>query len=432
MSFAKHEANYGVLPGVEEVAQAFYQSESGLMLPQYYRSAGSPKGMDSVLLGSTQGLHAPEWVRQDASLKQFFGKVSANLEVINSSLQVTEEGGDAYECAIIRSNSESRNKNGAMLHISTYSSSISTNPGNAFEFAVQAALYPDMDHIYVASPGNGGSTSIRNVDMQIGTPHGLMDQREYFKKTGRTTYEDGSNTQPLPYLANMQKALEKLSVDITGFIGTDSAGGSYATGLALAMQKDQLTHAFFSERSNFMRLGRGSLAYGMLVTENVHNSNRMKGIVIDGLRVVDPISVNAPRIDKPGSANVTLVEECITKAQEFKKNSMSQQIGAMVTSLTALSRGSEEYNNNLQNPLVADVNAMIARHPNGMITFSLAEFDPLYKGQADKLAQRFLASIDVQQEDVRAIILEKLPHAYHTHLPLLQDTIRRQAFGLAA
>jgi hypothetical protein len=359
-------------------------------------------------------------------------EVVANIDVINRSLRVTEVGGDIYETAVVRSKSEQCK--GAMLHISTFSSSISNNPGNGFEFAVQAALYPDMDHIYVASPGNGGSSPIRNVGMQIKTPHGLMDQREYFKRTGRMTYEDGSETKSLPYLTNMQEMLESLGVEITGFIGTDSAGGSYATGLTLAMPEDQIKHAFFSERSNFIRLGRVGLAYGMLVTENVRHGNRMKGLVVDGLRIIDPISVNAPRIDAPDSANVTLAKERIKGTQEIQRNSIRQQVGAMATSLAALSRGPEGDSgyDNSEDSLLADVNAMIARHPNGRFTFTLAEFDPLYRGRADELARIFLANIDVQRADVCAIILEKLPHAYHTYLPLLQDALRRAAFDLIA
>lgn len=68
----------------------------------------------------------------------------------------------------------------------------------------------------------------------------------------------------------------------------------------------------------------------------------------------------------------------------------------------------------------------------GRFTFTLAEKDVLYAGEARRLAAEFLAKIAVQKADVMAIILEKLPHAYHTSLPLLQDAFRHEAFGIVA
>lgn len=73
MAFAMHEINSGLLPGVEETAQAFYRSESGLTLPRYCRPTQSAPGVSSVLHGFTKSLSAPEWAQNEEGLKQFFG-----------------------------------------------------------------------------------------------------------------------------------------------------------------------------------------------------------------------------------------------------------------------------------------------------------------------------------------------------------------------
>ena len=88
MALTSREANSGILPGVDQVVGDFYKSQTGLMLPQYYRLANSDKGMDSVTHGSNEGLRVSEWARDSYMLKQFFGEVSANLEVINTSLKI--------------------------------------------------------------------------------------------------------------------------------------------------------------------------------------------------------------------------------------------------------------------------------------------------------------------------------------------------------
>ncbi len=417
-----------VLPGVEEVIDDFYHGQ-GVKFTQYSKSPGHT----GVIESETPGLLAPEWIQDEQNVKEFFERVDHNLDIVNETLGVEEQGDDSFEIAHISSDSEK--PKGTMLHISTYSSSISTNPGNAFEFAVQAALYPDLNHVYVASPGNGGSSPIKNIDMKINTPHGVMDQLEYFAKTGRTTYEDGDEIKPLPYLVNMQRALDKRGLAVTGFIGTDSAGGSYATGLTLAMEADQIDYGLFSERSNFAALNRVELIYGMIVTENIRHGKRMGMVTLGSGQIIDPISVHAPRAylepredNKKSEKNSSLAKERVHPKRIVKAKG---HMGAMVTSLAALSNGRDlrsKVYDPTQDPVVLDTNAMIARHPNGSFTFTLAEHDPLYIGQADELARHLLKKADSNSATVQAMILRSLPHAYHTHLPLLQDAIRRVAF----
>lgn len=417
-----------VLPGVEGVAADFYTSSSGLVLPQYVRPAMSARGDASIQFSQTPTLHVPEWVRNEDALKDFFGKVGRNLDAINTNLQVVQNGGDSFEVSIVKSTSET--KKGVMLHISTYSSSLSTNLGNAYEFAVQSALYEDFDHVYVASPGNGGSSNIENTDVMIDTPAGKMGQKDYFKATGRTTYEDSNTLQPLPYLVNMQRALDSLGIETTGFIGTDSAGGSYATGLAVGLPEDQISHGFFSERSNFTAISKPALIFGMLFTENMRHANKMKTLLNESQTPIDPLSLFSPRLDDPEKLNESLAHEKMSRTKDILKNHFRRKIGALATSLTALGRGSNSEMS--QNPLVDDVNGLLARHPRGHFTFTLAEHDVLYSNKAAGLAQSFLADIDIQQADVKTILLSHLPHAYHTSLPLLQDAVRRVAFDLAA
>lgn len=415
-----------ILPGLESVAGSFYYPHAkALVLPGFARPALSDANTQPLDIWTPQ-LKVPEWIRDEEKLKSFFTHVGQNLEEINGSLTVLEESGDSFEVAIIRSGSD--NKKGVMLHISTYSSSISTNPGNGYEFAVQAALYEDFDHIYVASPGNGGSSPIKDTDAFIATPWGKMGQKEYFKKTGRTTYEENGEIKPLPFLVNLQCALERQDLGVTGFIGTDSAGGSYATGLSLAMPEGQIQSGFFSERSNVTAIGPGKLAFGMLYKENQRHAAQMRALRNPvGNDVIDPLSIYAKRIDNPTKANVTLAREKLTR--KIKQVSTREKIGGMATSLAALSRGPRVWHGHELEPLKEDVNAMMAHHPGAHFTFTLAERDVLYQGRARELAQELLEGITAGRADVQAIILSAMPHAYHTALPLFQDALRRYAFG---
>lgn len=416
------------LLGAESIVGEFIQpSESRLYLPKYVRPAGTPTELQSVKYGSLGALTEPVWVRDPEEIAQFFGEVRSNLSKINRSLGVEEYGGDEFEVAYVRSKSVDKKKHQTMLHISTYSSSISSNDGNAFELAVQAALYPEYDHVYVASPGNGGSTAIGASHAEIATQIGTMSQARYLRRTGRTTYENGDLVRSLPYLENMQHMLEKLRLEVTGFIGTDSAGGSYATGLAVGMPEDQISAGFFSERSNYMKLHRAKLAYDMLFTENIRHGKRMKELVLDGVSVVDPLSINAPRYDDPSKSNKSVASEQMTRSHDVAKIGITKSLGAMLLSLGALAQGDSLSTED--NPLIADVDAMLARHPNGSFNFTLAEHDPLYAGRASELAIEFLSNIAIQKANVRAVILPGLPHAYHTYLPLLQDAIRRQTLN---
>lgn len=334
--------------------------------------------------------------------------VVEKLDEVSRNLRLIEHGGSYFEISTANNDA---NSGEIMLHISTYSSSISTNPGNAWEFASHALLYPDYKHVYVASFGNGGSSPLIATD----------GERRYFAHTGRLTKERNGQTEPLESIKNLQRALEKNGLAATRIMGTDSAGGSYATALALDMEPGQLSHAFLSERSGFVHLSKLQIIRGMLYQEGVRNSATNKELTPD----LGAMSDDKKEFAKTALANHVSLETRQELADHMVK--LPQQLWSMWVSMQALRRGPTRRGN----PAVADTNPFLARHPNAHITYGMAEEDPLYKNaeQCRQAAADFLGKVSVQAADVRVTLVPAMTHAYNTYMPQLYYAVEAEAFG---
>lgn len=386
---------------------SFYRSESGLHLPLYTASTHSLE----VLEGETDALHPlamPE-----------VHEIEDKLHEIAKSVRVISYGDSTFEIAVVN-NGVSNDK--IMLHISTYSSSISGNAGNAYELAVQAALYQDYTHIYVASFGNGGTSAL------------LPEDATYAKSTGRFTQEKDDDVVALQSIQNMHHALENEGLSVTSLMGTDSAGGPYARAYALTLENDQLDAAFFSEVSGIVHLSIPSLIYGIGIKEMFINSKNNQKISPDSASVSQgTITLE----DGTELSKADFAKKILDSYAELPNRRLlaAQQIGGLVklnamrTSLLSLRKGPK----GSKNPFVDDTNALLEHHPAARITYGFADKDPLYKANPELLHAAIvvqLSQLAVQQADVKAVIIPEMTHAYNTHFPNLYHAIQADALSL--
>ncbi|MEK7561903.1 MAG: hypothetical protein AAB541_03515, partial [Patescibacteria group bacterium] len=245
--------------------------------------------------------------------------------------------------------------NGIDAELSTFTSSISGNPGNAVEFAENAALQPDRQRIYIASFGNGGSS------------YWESRERQYIRKTGRFTQSSG---EALPTLEALARALKAADFIISRF-SANSAGGAHATALMAALPEGQVTHAYLKSRPNISNHKLG-LAWGA-------------GILINDI-------LDDMKYDKASKDPWKLTGKMIDEAREFlpniysdeaenrhktlrQKAGSSHRIGKILTDLTAISRGGveEDY------PAEQDTVMALWKQPGALVTYHFPAHDRLYK-----------------------------------------------------
>ncbi len=334
------------------------------------------------------------------------GDIAANLGQIGTNLEVIRSGESTFEITRVVNNPSSSEY---MLHVSTYSSAISTNAGNAFELAVLAKLFPDKNIVYCASFGNGGSSPLVEQDAA------------YVKKTGRFTHEEGGRTQPITSIQNMLGAFASVGIDVVSLLGSDSAGGSIATALGVAMPEGAMKRGFFSARSNLVALSGLEIVYGMLVKEQFKNAKANQAMSPDELRVTAEKVALAKRIlDETRSPKADAV-------LEKYRSSTPQQLGAWWTSMQGLRRGPDE---NGVGPLITDTNALIQHQPEAKLTYVFGERDPLYLNPGVAVSSTY--------KFVRALKLSKAPliarmhpgtHAMNTHFPELYLALKKSALS---
>jgi hypothetical protein len=387
---------------------SFYRSESsGLHLPTY---AVTPHSLE-VVQSTTKALHPLEMPEKSS--------IEDKLHEIGKNVRVISYGDSTFEVAVVN---EGVSKEKIMLHISTYSSSISGNAGNAYELAMQAALYPNYVHIYVASFGNGGTSPL------------LPEDAVYARETGRFTEERGDDTVAIQSIQNMHHALENEGLAVTNVMGTDSAGGPYARAYALTLDEDQLDSAFFSEVSGMVHLSIPRIVYGIAMKEMFINSKNNEKISPDcaSLKQGTIALEDGTEISKEQFAKMILDSYA---DMPNRKLLVAKQIGglaklqAMYTSLQSLRRGPKGN----KNPFIDDTNALLERHPTAQITYGFADKDPLYKENPELLRNAIieqLSQLSVQQAGVRAVVIPKMTHAYNTHFPTLYHAIQADSLSI--
>ena len=381
----------------QELISRYYHEPEGLILPEYHTNR-RPSGIEVV-----EGTAGPFLPLDGLDERE----VSEALYEISRSLRVVEYNGSYFEIATV--NEAVRPRYAVMLHISTYNSSISSNPGNAIELAAQAVRFPQFVHLYVASPGNGATSPLADV---------RGGERTYASQTGRFTREQEGRTVGLPTFQNLYRALEKEGLTVTRLMGTDSAGGNYAPGLAVSMEPGQLDAAFFSERSGFVNLSLPRIVGGMAIELFWHNwkNNRISP---------DPERMTGNKKTQAVEALEAYRDLPTRQTVNAHQLSLGVRVSSLWATMQALRRGSTS----TESPLVEDINTLLRHHPNARLTFGMAENDPLYINpeRCHAAARAFLAELAIQNTPVRIVFLPGMTHSYKTWFPDIHVNLTKDA-----
>lgn len=385
---------------LETTVRNFYGPENlGLPVKHYVTQADQTVAIGEFCLRRETG------GREGLELDQ--AGVQANIIEATRSLRVLKSGDSSFEVAMV-------GEGPLLLHISTYSSAISTNKGNLYEFAAAAQRYPEYAHLYVGSFGNGGTSPLTDHD----------DEARYFRKTGRFTREDSAGlVKPIYSVARLHEALVTAGLDVDMLFGTDSAGGSYAKGLALAMESGHLKSAFFSENTGFVNLSLAGIAHGMIVREGKNGSRNAKLA-----KHLDPEAMNKAKIELATELYEASLSDASRQMLADSRVGKVATVASMLRMVNGLRRGPHDG----QHPLLADTNAMLAQHPDAKVVFGVAENDPLYLSpmNAHIAVHSFMDQVAVQNAPVEAMVLPDMSHAYHTHFPAVYHALMKRALDL--
>lgn len=376
-----------------EAVDRYYNRDQGLQLYDY-QARGSSIG--NII---TRNLTCPLKHNEDLDSDQI---AEAMLEA-SQNLQLISYGGSYFEISILNGGLPNDNID---LHVSTYSSSLSTNPGNVYEFAARAVRYPNRKQLYVASFAMGSTSPL------------LKEDAAFAGISGRFTSGLPHQAKPLTSIHNLHMALLNQGWAATKIMGTDSAGGHVARALGVAMEPGQLEAAFFSEPSGFKDMSAGKLALRMLVKEGQINARRNNKL--------------SPDPEKMTKEKISLAKDALAayassdKRLELAANKVKTKdtISGMLTSLAALKRGPIKG----ADPNVAETSALLYRQPQAKITFGLAEHDPLYVNSKNchDAAAKFLSKVALQDEPLRVLVIPGMTHAYNTFFPSLYHAITRE------
>jgi hypothetical protein len=312
---------------------------------------------------------------------------------------------------IARANLQASADDGIDAEMSTFTSSISGNPGNAVEFAENAALHPDRQRLYIASFGNGRSC------------YWTADEQKYIRQNGRFTRDDG---EALPTLESLARALKAAEFVITRF-STNSTGGAYATGLMAALPEGQVTRAYLKSRPNISNHpARVIWGLGMLIGD-IRDDRKFDKASKDPWKLtkemVEIAEENLPKIYSDESENVHYTF--------LQKAASSHRLQKMLTDLTALSRG-----NTIDHPAAWDTLRALQQQPDALVTHHFPESDKLYKNLPAEAVGYLLttynlgrmAAAQVASGQIQALIMPGA-HRDHTKYPGLRWAAENYAFA---
>lgn len=274
-----------------------------------------------------------------------------NLDDINRSFRTItdKKTGKQFEVAV--ANAGAPADDGIDAELSTFTSSISGNPGNAVELAENAALHPDRQRLYIASFGNGGSS------------YWDTDEQKHIRQTGRFVRPTG---EALPTVQALARALKAADYIITRF-STNSAGGAHATALMSALPEGQVSHAYLKSRPNVSNHDPGLLwGLGILIND-IRDDKKFEAESHDSWKLtpemVKAAKTHMPEIYKSGRAK-----------DLRRKAGGSHKISKMLTDLQAFSNGGADKNY----PAQYDTRAAMQRQPDAKITLHFPVQDSLY------------------------------------------------------
>lgn len=287
------------------------------------------------------------------------------------------------------------------MELSTYTSSLTTNPGNAAELAVHSLAVPHRKRIYGASMGLGGTAALTD------------DEIMYYAKSGRMTRGIGSDYRPLTTFAAMSRALTESGITVTR-ASSDSFGCCTTLGLLAALPEDQITNVYLKGRPNLSSHTLFSMAWRMLVRENKINNQRNKS------NSNDPWKLTPEIIERVKRSIPTIYGDQPKQLKPIRK--FSKQIDKYGAGMSRAGDG--PYGNPHE-----DVVAVMTRQPHAQFTFDFPDKDLLYSSRQHiydfigYLAARGLS------ERVKILVTEGT-HGGHTYEPLKRAAMEQFAFTI--
>lgn len=322
------------------------------------------------------------------------------LQQVNEPCSLMEADGYRFEYKITRPAADAETR----VAISTISSGMSNvwGAGNLFEQGLRvlpdwkAGNKPEVQELYVSSPGNGLSSPFTSAEMS------------YFQKTGRLTYERDGKTYPVPLVAALGRALQRQDIDVA-YIDADSFGAIVGTALGVAIGGNRIKQIFQNGRPQLESLSLARLAVGMAIEAKVTNGRNEKRSP-DAWAITEARKAQArrlaPRVFSEGATPTVSGRDLRVLADGLRKGPRHRD------------------------PLLKDMVALAHANPAIQIGMVNGEFDPLLKGEypygrAFQIARQ-LSGIDEVQ--VRLIDIPE-SHGWHSFFPGLRDAVRRAAFA---
>jgi hypothetical protein len=327
------------------------------------------------------------------------------LEDINDTFTVIADPDDpsmVFEVAV--ANIDASQDDGIDAEMSTFTSSISGNVGNAVEFAENAALHPDRQRIYLASFGNGRSS------------YWSADEQRYVRENGRFTTDDG---EALPTLESLARALKASDYIITRF-STNSMGGAYATGLMATLPEGQVDAAYLKSRPNISHHPL-SVLWGLAMP--------IKDLIDDrrfAKESNDPWKLTSEKVKEAESLLPNVYSDAArNKHRSFaQKAASSHKIGKMLTDLKALSLGEG-------NPAAQDTVRALQQQPEALITHHMPYADRLYDDLPADAIRYLTATYDLGKTVTTGqveVLMMPGAHRDHTQYPGLRWAAEEYAF----
>lgn len=351
-----------------------------------------------------------------------------NLHDIDDSWRVIQDPASGRTFEIAEANLHVDPARGYTLELSTYTSSILTNSGNAVEFAENATIHPKQRRLYVASAGNGG------------TSHLDRDERQYIRETGRFTREvlaqhdrtEAANivVRGLAFVRDMNRALTHAGITNDARrinkIAANSAGTSFATGLMAELAPGQVSHVYLKGRPNISDISVSKLAYGMLLGEG-KRAKTYQQVSQDPWKMSDDLRQMAEDTISIYDFDDYLREQDPVYADLVRK-ATARHIGRFIrklfTELKAYAKGPAE-----NDPAVKDTLVALEQQKSAHMVFHSPEHDILLNQHVD--AMRFVKTLHELGGTAISNRVEYLTapggHADHTWYPTMRAGIENYA-----
>ncbi|HAN47373.1 MAG TPA: hypothetical protein DCQ20_00600 [Nitrospira sp.] len=237
----------------------------------------------------------------------------------------------------------------ALLHASTYRSSIPTSAGNVAELAHR---HGSQHTVYVSSFGRGRTSPLENPELRFLAKHGSL-----------LTATDGEAIT-LPVARALLIALENEGIRICG-VRSDSSGRLLTDAFAFALPSDSLTTVFHNSPPGIGRLGRARLI-GKLAYDDFSWSRRLAEKSPDPARV--------------SRAAMREAEHYVRQTLHTRNSRDDVSISALRMAWAALLGLAAPARDIERCPVLRDARAVASRHPNARISFVFGELDPLSYG----------------------------------------------------